>query len=153
LTRGLYAYDFGDTGQMTPLLKQYTLGHDFVPSGIHAGGLRYHGVASQLALLVKVGVMRAVACHQNPCFEAALMFAQAESIIPAPESAHAIRCAIDEALKCKETGEKKTILFNLSGHGHFDMTAYDAYLSGKLEDFELDQSVIDSAEARIPKVG
>ncbi len=153
LTRGLYAYDFGDTGQMTPLLKQYTLGHDFMPSGIHAGGLRYHGVAAQLALLVKEGVMRAVAYHQNPCFEAALMFAQTESIMPAPESSHAIRAAIDEALKCKETGEAKTILFNLSGHGHFDMTAYDAYINGKLDDFELDQSVIDAAESKIPKVG
>jgi tryptophan synthase beta chain len=153
LTRGLYAYDFGDTGKMTPLLKQYTLGHDFMPSGIHAGGLRYHGVAAQVALMVKEGTMRAVAYHQNPCFEAALMFAQTESIMPAPESSHAIRAAIDEALKCKESGEVKTILFNLSGHGHFDMTAYDAYLNGKLEDFELDQSVIDAAEARIPKVG
>jgi tryptophan synthase beta chain len=153
LTRGLYAYDFGDTGQMTPLLKQYTLGHDFMPSGIHAGGLRYHGVAALLALLVREGKMRAVAYHQNPCFEAALMFARAEGIIPAPESSHAIRSAIDEALKCKESGQAKTILFNLSGHGHFDMTAYDAYLSGKLEDFELDQKVIDEAEARIPKVG
>jgi tryptophan synthase beta chain len=145
LTRGLYAYDFGDTGKMTPLMKQYTLGHDFMPSGIHAGGLRYHGV-------VKQGVMRAVAYHQNPCFEAALMFARAESIIPAPESSHAIRAAIDEALKCKESGEVKTILFNLSGHGHFDMTAYDAYVNGKLEDLELDQSVIDSAENSIPKI-
>jgi tryptophan synthase beta chain len=153
LTRGLYAYDFGDTGQMTPLLKQYTLGHDFVPSGIHAGGLRYHGVASELALLVKQGVMRAVAYHQNPCFEAALMFAQSEIILPAPESSHAIRSAIDEALKCKESGEAKTILFNMSGHGHFDMTAYDAYLSGKLEDYELDQKDIEAAEAKIPKVG
>ena len=152
LTRGLYAYDFGDTGQMTPLLKQYTLGHDFVPSGIHAGGLRYHGVASELALLVKQGVMRAVAYHQNPCFEAALMFAQTEGILPAPESSHAIRSAIDEALKCKESGQAKTILFNLSGHGHFDMTAYDAYLSGKLEDYELDQKDIEAAEAKIPKV-
>jgi len=152
LTRGIYAYDFGDTGQMTPLLKQYTLGHDFVPSGIHAGGLRYHGVASQLALLCKEGVMRAVACHQNECFEAASLFARCESIVPAPESSHAIRVAIDEAIKCRESGEKKTILFNLSGHGHFDMTAYDAYFNGKLEDFELDQSAIDAAEARIPKV-
>jgi len=153
LTRGLYAYDFGDTGQMTPLLKQYTLGHDFVPSGIHAGGLRYHGVAAELALLVKHGLMRAVAYHQNPCFEAGLMFARAEGILPAPESAHAIRSVIDEALACKATGQAKTILFNMSGHGHFDMTAYEAYLSGKLEDFELDQSAIDAAEARIPKVG
>ena len=152
LTRGIYAYDFGDTGKMTPLLKQYTLGHDFMPSGIHAGGLRYHGVATQVALLVKENVMRAVAVKQNSTFEAGLMFAKAEAIVPAPESCHAIRAAIDEALKCKESGEKKTILFNLSGHGNFDMTAYDAYLSGKLEDYELDQSVIDAAESRVPKV-
>ncbi|HNR36549.1 MAG TPA: TrpB-like pyridoxal-phosphate dependent enzyme, partial [Candidatus Hydrogenedentes bacterium] len=102
--------------------------------------------------LCKEGVMRAVACHQNECFEAASLFARCESIVPAPESSHAIRVAIDEAIKCRESGEKKTILFNLSGHGHFDMTAYDAYFNGKLEDFELDQSAIDAAEARIPKV-
>ncbi len=152
LTRGLYAYDFGDTAHLTPLLLQYTLGHQFVPPGIHAGGLRYHGVAQQLALLVKEGVMRAVACHQNPVFEALKMFSVSEGILAAPESGHAIRVAIDEALKCKESGEAKTILFNLSGHGHFDMSAYDAYLSNKLDDFELDQSVIDAAEAMIPKV-
>lgn len=152
LTRGPYAYDFGDTGQMTPLLLQYTLGHDFVPPGIHAGGLRYHGVASQVALLTKEKCMRAVAYKQNPCFEAAVLFARAESIVPAPESSHAIRAAIDEALKCKETGEAKTILFNLSGHGHFDMTAYDAYLNGRLEDIELDEAALKRAEAAIPKI-
>ena len=152
LTRGLYAYDFGDTGQMTPLLKQYTLGHDFVPPGIHAGGLRYHGIASLLALLVKEGVMRAVAYHQNPVFDAGVLFAKCEGILPAPESNHAIRSVVDEALKCKESGEAKTILFNLSGHGHFDMTAYEAYLGGRLEDFDLDESEIRRAEAAIPKV-
>lgn len=152
MTRGPYAYDFGDTGQMTPLLKQFTLGHDFVPPGIHAGGLRYHGVASLIALLLKEGVMRAVAVRQNPVFEAAIMFAQSECIIPAPESSHAVRTAIDEALKCKETGEAKTILFNLSGHGHFDMTAYDQYLSGKLEDIELDEAALVRAEKAIPKI-
>ncbi|HUW61172.1 MAG TPA: TrpB-like pyridoxal phosphate-dependent enzyme [Candidatus Bathyarchaeia archaeon] len=152
LTRGLYAYDFGDTGMMTPLLKQYTLGHNFIPPGIHAGGLRYHGIATLLAVLVREKVMRAVACLQNPCFEAAVTFARAEGIIPAPETAHAIRIVIDEALKCKESGEKKTILFNFSGHGHFDMTAYDAYFSGKLEDYALEQRVIDAAEECIPKV-
>jgi tryptophan synthase beta chain len=152
LTRGLYAYDFGDTAHLTPLLLQYTLGHQFVPPGIHAGGLRYHGVAQQIALLVKQGVMRAVACHQNPVFDALKMFASAENILAAPESGHAIRVAIDEALKAKESGEAKTILFNLSGHGHFDMTAYEAYQSGQLEDFELDQSVIDEAESMIPKL-
>jgi tryptophan synthase beta chain len=152
LTRGLYAYDFGDTAKMTPLLKQYTLGHNFVPPGIHAGGLRYHGVAQTVAHLTKHGVMRAVACHQNPVFEALMQFAQAEGIVAAPESGHAIRVAIDEALKCKESGEGKTILFNLSGHGHFDMTAYEAYLSNKLTDFDLDQALIDKAEEAIPQV-
>ena len=152
LTRGPYAYDFGDTGKMTPLLKQYTLGHDFVPPGIHAGGLRYHGVASIIALLVKEGAMRAVAYYQNPCFEAAQIFARAEGIVPAPETSHAIRSAIDEALKCKESGEAKTILFNMSGHGHFDMTAYDAYNAGKLEDYELDEEALKRAEAAIPEI-
>ncbi len=152
LTRGPYAYDFGDTGQMTPLLLQYTLGHNFVPPGIHAGGLRYHGIAAQLANLVQDGIMRAEALHQNACFEAALLFAKAEGIIPAPETSHAIRGAIDEALKCKESGEAKTILFNFSGHGHFDMSAYDDYLAGNLTDYDLDQAVIDEGVASIPKI-
>ncbi len=152
LTRGIYAYDFGDTGQMTPLLKQYTLGHNFVPDSIHAGGLRYHGVATQIAHLVKHGNMRALAVHQNPVFDACLTFARAEGIVPAPESGHAIRVAIDEALKCKESGEVKTILFNLSGHGNFDMTAYEGYLAGQLVDHELSDEVIQAAEAAIPKV-
>ena len=152
LTKGLYAYDFGDTGHMTPLLLQYTLGHKFVPAPVHAGGLRYHGVAAEVAHLTKHGVMRAVACKQNPCFEAAMLFARTECIVPAPESSHAIRVAIDEALKCKESGEKRTILFNLSGHGHFDMTAYDAYVNGGLEDLDLDEEEIRKAEADIPKV-
>ena len=152
LTRGLYAYDFGYTAHLTPLLLQYTLGHQFVPPGIHAGGLRYHGVAQQIALLVREGVMRAVAVHQNPVFQALKMFAVAEGILAAPESGHAIRVAMDEALKCKESGESKTIIFNLSGHGHFDMTAYEAFFNDKLEDFDLDQSVIDAAEAMVPKI-
>ena len=152
MTRGPYAYDFGDTGMMTPLLKQYTLGHNFVPPGIHAGGLRYHGVAAQVALLLKEKVIRAVAYLQNPVFKSSVMFAQAEGIIPAPESAHAIHAVVEEALKCKAAGQAKTILFNLSGHGHFDMSAYDAYLAGKLEDYELDQSVLDAAEKCIPKI-
>ncbi len=152
ITRGPFAYDFGDTGQMTPLLKQYTLGHNFMPAGIHAGGLRYHGVAAQVAHLMHAGVMRAVAFHQNPCFEAALCFAKAEGIIPAPESSHAIRSAIDEALKCKESGESRTILFSLSGHGHFDMSAYEAYLSGHLEDYELEQNVLEEGIASIPNI-
>ncbi|HOE65041.1 MAG TPA: TrpB-like pyridoxal phosphate-dependent enzyme [Candidatus Hydrogenedentes bacterium] len=152
LTRGLYAYDYGDTGKMTPLLLQYTLGHNFVPAGIHAGGLRYHGVAAQIAHLVKNGNMRAIAYHQNPVFEASLMFARAEGIVPAPESGHAIRAAVDEALKCKESGEKKSILFNLSGHGNFDMTAYENYISGKLVDHELEEDRLREAEAAIPKI-
>jgi tryptophan synthase beta chain len=152
ITKGLYAYDFGDTGHMTPLLLQYTLGHNFVPAGIHAGGLRYHGVAQTIAHLCKHGVMRGVACYQNPVFEALQMFAATEGILAAPESGHAIRVTIDEALKCKESGEAKTILFNLSGHGHFDMTAYQAYLNKDLMDFELDESKIKEAEAAIPKV-
>ncbi|MBN2311654.1 MAG: TrpB-like pyridoxal phosphate-dependent enzyme [Candidatus Hydrogenedentes bacterium] len=152
LTRGLYAYDYGDTGKMTPLLKQYTLGHNFVPPGIHAGGLRYHGVAQLIAQLVREGEMRAVAYYQNPCFEAAALFAKCEGIVPAPETSHAIRAAVDEALKCKESGEAKTILFNMSGHGHFDMSAYDAYFSGKLQDFDLDEDKLREAEAAIPKV-
>ena len=152
LTRGLYAYDYGDTAKMTPLLKQYTLGHNFVPPGIHAGGLRYHGVAQTVANLTHAGVMRGVALRQNPVFEALMQFAQAEGILAAPESGHAIRVAIDEAKHCRETGEAKTILFNLSGHGHFDMTAYQAYLSKDLKDFDLEQSFIDQAEASIPKL-
>lgn len=152
LTRGVYAYDFGDTGELTPLLLQYTLGHDFVPPGIHAGGLRYHGVASQVALLAKEGVIRAEARHQNPVFESCMLFAKAEGIVPAPESGHAICVAVDEAIKCRETGQAKTILFGLSGHGHFDMTAYQAYLSGKLEDYELDDAVIRKAEETLPKM-
>jgi tryptophan synthase beta chain len=152
LTRGLYAYDFGDTAQLTPLLMQYTLGHNFVPPGIHAGGLRYHGVAQTVAHLTKHGVMRAEACHQNPVFKALMLFAQAEGIVAAPESGHAIRVVIDQALKAKEEGKAKTILFNLSGHGHFDMTSYQAYLGTGLEDFDLDQAVIDKAEECIPKI-
>lgn len=152
LTRGLFAYDFGDTAHMTPLLKQYTLGHNFVPAGIHAGGLRYHGVAATVAHLTREGVMRAVACYQNPVFDALRIFATAEGILAAPESGHAIRVAIDEALKCKESGQGKTILFNLSGHGHFDMSAYEAYLGKKLEDYDLADEVIKKAEECIPKV-
>jgi len=152
LTRGPFAYDFGDTGQFTPLMKQYTLGHNFMPPGIHAGGLRYHGVASTVAHLKHLGLISAVAPLQNPCFEAALLFSKCEGIIPAPESSHAIRAAVDEALRCKESGEIKTILFNLSGHGHFDMTAYDAYLRGDLEDYELDDELIAQGTASIPKL-
>lgn len=132
LTQGRYEYDLGDTGGMTPLLKMYTLGHDFVPAPIHAGGLRYHGDSPLVSLLVNAGVVEAVAYNQNDIFEAAMIFAQSEGIIPAPESAHAIRAAVDEANKCIQTGEEKVILFGLSGHGYFDLTAYDQYLTGRL---------------------
>jgi tryptophan synthase beta chain len=152
LTRGLYAYDFGDTGKMTPLLLQFTLGHDFIPPGIHAGGLRYHGVAQQVALLAKHGVIEAASVYQNPVFQAAQLFAQCEGIVPAPEAGHAIRAAVDEAERCRESGEKKTILFNLSGHGHFDMTAYDAFFKGGLVDYDLDEEALKAAEDAIPKV-
>lgn len=152
LTRGLYAYDYGDTARLTPLLKQYTLGHNFLPPGIHAGGLRYHGVAQQVAFLVKEGYMKARAYPQTPVFEACLLFARQEGILPAPESGHAIRAAIDEALRCKESGEARTILFNLSGHGNFDMSAYEAYFSGKLTDYDLEDAILREAEKAIPKV-
>lgn len=152
LTRGVYAYDFGDTAGMTPLLLQYTLGSNFMPAGIHAGGLRYHGVASLVAQVVHEGHARAVSCLQNPVFEAGLQFAKAEGILPAPESCHAIRAAMDEAILCRESGVAKTILFCLSGHGHFDMTAYDAYLQDKLVDHELPEEEILAAESLLPKV-
>jgi len=132
LTRGEVRYDYGDTGEMTPLLRMHTLGHDFVPPPIHAGGLRYHGVAPIITRLVEDGLVRAVALDQVDVFEGAVLFAKTEGIIPAPESAHAVRAAIDLARECTETGQEKTILFGLSGHGHFDMAAYEAYFSGRL---------------------
>ena len=146
LTRGRYEYDFGDTGQMAPLVKMHTLGHEFVPPPIHAGGLRYHGMAPLVSKLVDDGMVEARAVHQNATFEAGLRFARAEGIVPAPESNHAIRVAIDEALQAKAEGRARTILFNLSGHGHFDLAAYESYLAGKLEDFEYKPS-----EASDPK--
>lgn len=136
LTAGEYRYDFGDEAKMTPQIMMYTLGHDFVPAGIHAGGLRYHGDSPLVSALVKSGDIEAVAVHQTACFEAAVTFARAEGILPAPESSHAIRVAIDEALAAKEAGEDKTVLFNLSGHGHFDLSAYEAYLAGRLQDYD-----------------
>jgi tryptophan synthase beta chain len=136
LTAGEYRYDFGDEAKMTPQVEMYTLGHDFVPAGIHAGGLRYHGDSPLVSALVKSGDVEAVAVHQNACFEAAVQFARAEGILPAPESSHAIRVAIDEALAAKAAGEDKTVLFNLSGHGNFDLTAYEAYLGGGLQDYD-----------------
>ena len=152
LTRGRYAYDLGDTVGLAPLAKMYTLGHGFMPSGIHAGGLRYHGMAPVMSLLRHLKMLDAVAYHQNECFEAAVLFARAEGICPAPESSHAIKAAIDEALKCKQTGEAKCIVFNLSGHGHFDLASYDAYLAGELQDFALPEETIQTALADLPKV-
>ncbi|MEA2675882.1 MAG: tryptophan synthase beta chain [Chloroflexota bacterium] len=136
LTKGRYEYDFGDTGEMAPLVKMHTLGHDFVPPPIHAGGLRYHGMAPLVSKLVDDGIVEARAVHQNATFEAGLRFARAEGIVPAPESNHAVRVAIDEALAARAEGRQRTILFNLSGHGHFDLSAYESYLKGGLEDFE-----------------
>ncbi len=150
LTEGEYRYDFGDTAAMTPLTKMYTLGHTFVPPGIHAGGLRYHGMAPLISQLYDTGVMEARAYPQTSVFAAAVQFARSEGIIPAPESAHAIRCAIDEALAAKEAGERKTILFNLSGHGHFDLGAYDQYLAGKLEDYAYPEAAVREAMKAVP---
>jgi tryptophan synthase beta chain len=152
LTKGLYAYDYGDAGKYIPLTKMYTLGHEFVPPSLHAGGLRYHGSAPVTSALLDAGLMRSEALNQSECFEAALMFARSEGIIPAPESAHAIASAIRAANRCTETGEEKTILFNLSGHGHFDMTAYQAYLSGQLEDYAYPEEAVRRAEEHLPQV-
>ena len=152
LTRGHYAYDFGDSAGMTPLMLQYTLGHDFMPPSIHAGGLRYHGASALVSQLYHEKLIEAVAVPQVATFEAGVQFARAEGIIPAPESCHAIRAVLDEALRCKASGEPKTLLFNLSGHGHFDMAAYDKYFAGKLEDYEYPQDAIEAALERLPKV-
>ncbi len=152
LTKGKYVYDFGDTVQMTPLMKMYTLGHSFIPAPIHAGGLRYHGMAPIVCHMYDLGLIEARALHQNPVFEGAVLFAQTEGIVPAPESAHAVRAAIDEAIAAREAGEEKVILFNLSGHGHFDMTAYDAYLAGQLVDYELSDEDIEQALANLPQI-
>lgn len=152
LTRGIYAYDFGDTAGMTPLMKMYTLGHSFTPPAIHAGGLRYHGMAPTLCALYDAGYIEAVAVPQRSVFEAAVLFTHTEGILPAPESAHAIRVAIDEALKAKEAGEKRVILFNLSGHGHFDLSAYNAYNNGQLEDLALPEEEITAIPTRLPQI-
>jgi len=152
LTKGVYTFDYGDTAKMAPVVKMHTLGHDFVPPGIHAGGLRYHGMAPSICALFDAGHIEAVAVKQKTTFEAAIQFAQTEGIVPAPESAHAIRTAIDEALDAKAKGEKRVILFNLSGHGNFDMGAYESYLSGKLEDFEYPAAAVKEAMTKLPKV-
>jgi tryptophan synthase beta chain len=152
LTEGLYAYDFGDTAGMTPLMKMYTLGHDFVPAAIHAGGLRYHGMSPLVSHIYDSGLMEAVALPQTECFESAVQFTRAEGITPAPESSHAIAAAVREALEAKESGEERSILIALSGHGHFDMASYDAYLSGRMVDEEPTAGRFDASLAGLPKV-
>ena len=152
LTKGKFVYDFGDEAQTTPLFKMYTLGHDFMPAGIHAGGLRYHAMAPLISHVYDLGLMDAVAVPQTKVFDAARLFAQTEGIVPAPESAHAIRTTIDEALKAKEEGVSRNILFNLTGHGFLDLGAYDSYLSGKLEDYDHPEEAIAASIARLPKV-
>lgn len=152
LTKGPYTYDYGDTAETTPLIMMHTLGHTFIPPGIHAGGLRYHGDAPLLCLLVHQGVIEARAYSQNPVFEAAVLFARTQGIVPAPETAHAVRAAIDEAIKCREIGEEKCIVIAFSGHGHFDLAAYDDYLSGQLKDYEYPEEKIKEALEKIPKI-
>jgi len=152
LTRGKYTFDYGDTARMAPVLKMFTLGHEFVPAPLHAGGLRYHGMSASVSALYDGGYIEAVAVPQIGTFEAALTFARTEGIIPAPETAHAIKAAIDEALDAKKLGEKRIIVFNLSGHGYFDMAAYDEYLSGKLQNYQHPQPEIDEALSKVPEV-
>jgi tryptophan synthase beta chain len=152
LTKGPYAYDFGDVAGLTPLLKMYTLGHGFIPPPVHAGGLRYHGMAPIVCHLLSLGLIEARAVPQLATFEAGVTFARTEGIISAPETNHAIRVTIDEALKCRESGEAKTILLAHSGHGHVDMAAYEAYLSGKLTDYDYPEDKVREALASLPKV-
>ena len=152
LTKGVYTFDYGDTAQMAPIVKMHTLGHTFIPPGIHAGGLRYHGMAPQVSALLDGGHIEARAVKQLDTFRAGLTFLRAEGIIPAPESTHAIAVAIEEALRCKAAGEKQVIAFNLSGHGHFDMGAYDAFLKGQLEDYEYPASAVEEALHHLPQV-
>jgi tryptophan synthase beta chain len=152
LTKGLYRYDYGDTACTAPILKMFTLGHDFMPAPIHAGGLRYHGMSPIVCHLYDLGLITAEAHFQNPVFAAALSFARSEGHIPAPETSHAIKSAMDEALRCKETGEKKIIVFNASGHGHFDLTSYQKYLTGQLEDYEYPEAAIKESLKNLPVV-
>jgi tryptophan synthase beta chain len=153
LTKGTYAYDFGDTGHLTPLVKMHTLGSTFIPPGFHAGGLRYHGMAPMVSHVAELGLIEARAYPQTPCFEAAVLFARNEGIVPAPEASHAVKAAIDEALRCKREGKAEVILFNLSGHGHFDMQAYTDYFAGKLRDVAFDEGALTTALADLPAVG
>jgi len=153
MTKGPYAYDFGDSAKLAPIVKMYTLGHGFIPPPVHAGGLRYHGMAPIICHLHKLGFLEARAEHQIATFKAGVTFARAEGIISAPETNHCIKVAIDEALKCRESGEAKTILIAHSGHGHVDMAAYEAYLSGKLIDYEYPKEMVEAALSELPKVG
>jgi len=152
VTKGPYAWDYGDVAGMAPIAKMYTLGHSFVPPPVHAGGLRYHGMAPIVSHLNKLGIIETRAVAQMAVFDSAVKFARAEGIVPAPEPSHAIKVVIDEALKCKESGEKKTILLALSGHGHFDLAAYDEYLQGKLKDYEYPKEKVEAALAQLPQV-
>ena len=152
LTRGEFAYDFGDTGHLTPLVKMHTLGSTFVPPGFHSGGLRYHGMAPQVSHVQDLGLITSKAYHQTECFSAGVQFAREEGILPAPEANHAVKGAIDEALRCKEEGKSETILFNLCGHGHFDMQAYMDYFAGSLQDLDYDEGELAMALAGLPSV-
>lgn len=152
LTRGVYAFDYGDTARMAPIVKMYTLGHDFIPAAIHAGGLRYHGMSPTISALYDAGLIQATSVRQREVFEAAVLFAQTEGNLPAPESAHAIRAAIDEALDAKQKGEKRVILFNLSGHGHFDLSAYQQFNAGALQDYDVPEERIREIQAHLPEV-
>jgi tryptophan synthase beta chain len=152
LTRGIYAYDFGDTAGMAPMVKMHTLGSGFIPEPIHAGGLRYHGMSPLVSLLKDQGVIEATSVHQRACFEAGVTFARAEGILPAPEPTHAIKVAIDQALEAREAGEERVILFNLCGHGHFDLSAYERHLSGQLEDYEYPAEKVEAALAALPRI-
>lgn len=153
LTKGVYAYDFGDTAGMTPLMKMHTLGHDFIPDDIHAGGLRYHGMSPLISHIYELGMMEAISIGQTECFEAGVQFARTEGIVPAPEPTHALAATIREALECKESGEEKVLLTALCGHGHFDMVAYDRYFSGDMVDFDYPEEKVNDALTRLPQVG
>jgi tryptophan synthase beta chain len=152
MSKGQYRYDYGDTTKLTPLIKMHTLGHGFIPAGIHAGGLRYHGMAPLVSLCADLGIVEPVALYQKGVFEAAQLFAATEGIIPAPETSHAVRTAIDEAIRCRETGREDCILFNFSGHGVCDLGSYERYLSGELEDFEYPQHQIEEAMKDLPAI-
>jgi tryptophan synthase beta chain len=153
MTKGLYKYDFGDTACTTPLIKMFTLGHDFVPPPIHSGGLRYHGMAPTVCHLLELGLIEAKAFHQNAVFEAVVSFAQAEGHLLAPETAHAVRAVMEQALECKKSGEAKVIAFNASGHGHFDLASYQKYLHNELEDYEFSEEDMKKSLANLPKIG